>query len=64
MIIMPLILASMITGGSSLGDIRNLGTMAIVFKAVGLPLEGIGIILAVDRVCYMCRTSLTCGETV
>ncbi len=30
--------------------------MAVVFGAVGLPLDGIGLILAVDRVLDMCRT--------
>jgi Na+/H+-dicarboxylate symporter len=32
--------------------------MAIVLRAVGLPLEGVGFILAVDRVLDMCRTSV------
>jgi len=36
----------------------GLVTMAIVLKAVGLPLEGIGMILAVDRILDMCRTSV------
>jgi len=36
----------------------GLVTMAIVLKAVGLPLEGIGMILAVDRILDMCRTTL------
>lgn len=36
----------------------GLVTMAIVLNAVGLPLEGIGIIVAVDRVLDMCRTSV------
>jgi Na+/H+-dicarboxylate symporter len=36
----------------------GLVTMAIVLKAVGLPLEGIGMILAVDRVLDMCRTTV------
>jgi Na+/H+-dicarboxylate symporter len=36
----------------------GLVTMAIVLRAVGLPLEGIGIIVAVDRVLDMCRTSV------
>lgn len=36
----------------------GLVTMALVLKAVGLPLEGIGLILAVDRVLDMCRTAV------
>ena len=32
--------------------------MAIVLQAVGLPLEAQGLILAVDRVLDMCRTSV------
>ena len=44
-------------------------TMAIVLKAVGLPLEGIGMILAVDRLLDMCRTAVnvwgdSCGAAV
>lgn len=43
----------------------GLVTMAIVLNAVGLPLEGIGIILAVDRILDMCRTSVNVwGDTV
>lgn len=43
----------------------GLVTMAIVLKAVGLPLEGIGMILAVDRLLDMCRTSVNVwGDTV
>jgi Na+/H+-dicarboxylate symporter len=43
--------------------------MAIVLKAVGLPLEGIGLILAVDRILDMFRTSVnvfgdTCGAAI
>lgn len=36
----------------------GLVTLALVLKAVGLPLEGIGIILAVDRLLDMCRTTV------
>jgi Na+/H+-dicarboxylate symporter len=36
----------------------GLVTLALVLKAVGLPLEGIGIILAVDRILDMCRTTV------
>ena len=32
--------------------------MVIVLRAVGLPIEGVGLILAVDRVLDMCRTSV------
>ena len=47
----------------------GLFTMAIVLNAVGLPLEGIGLILAVDRVLDMCRTAVnvwgdSCGTAV
>ena len=43
--------------------------MAIVLQAVGLPLEAQGIIIAVDRVLDMCRTSInvwsdSCGCAV
>lgn len=43
----------------------GLVTMAIVLNAVGLPLEGIGVILAVDRLLDMCRTAVNVwGDTV
>lgn len=40
--------------------------MSVVLTAVGLPLEGVGLILAVDRILDMCRTTVnvfsdTCG---
>jgi len=43
--------------------------MSIVLKAVGLPLEGIGLILAVDRILDMIRTSTnvwsdSCGALI
>jgi len=47
----------------------GLVTIVIVLKAVGLPLEGIGLILAVDRLLDMCRTGVNvwgdaCGAAV
>ena len=43
----------------------GLVTMAIVLNAVGLPLEGIGMILAVDRLLDMCRTTVNVwGDTI
>jgi len=43
--------------------------MVVVLKAVGLPLEGIGLILAVDRILDMFRTAInvfgdTCGAVI
>jgi Na+/H+-dicarboxylate symporter len=47
----------------------GLVTMVIVLRAVNLPLEGIGMILAVDRILDMLRTAVNvwgdaCGATV
>jgi len=47
----------------------SLVAIAIILAAVGLPLEGIGMILAVDRVLDMCRTSVnvfsdSCGAVI
>ena len=43
----------------------GLVTMAVVLNAVGLPLEGIGMILAVDRILDMCRTTVNVwGDTI
>jgi Na+/H+-dicarboxylate symporter len=47
----------------------GLVTMVIVLRAVNLPLEGIGMILAVDRLLDMCRTAVnvwgdTCGAAI
>jgi proton glutamate symport protein len=36
----------------------SLVAIAIILSAIGLPLEGVGLILAVDRVLDMCRTAL------
>lgn len=43
--------------------------MSVVLTAVGLPLEGVGLILAVDRILDMCRTTVnvwsdSCGAVV
>lgn len=47
----------------------SLVAIAIILAAVGLPLEAIGLILAVDRVLDMCRTSVnvfsdSCGAVI
>jgi len=47
----------------------SLVAIAIILAAIGLPAEGIGLILAVDRVLDMCRTSVnvfsdSCGAVV
>lgn len=43
----------------------SLVAIAIILTAVGLPLEGVGLILAVDRLLDMCRTAVNVfGDTV
>lgn len=43
--------------------------ITVILSAVGLPLEGVGLILAVDRILDMCRTTVnvwsdSCGATI
>jgi proton glutamate symport protein len=43
--------------------------ISVILTSVGLPLEGLGLILAVDRVLDMCRTAVnvwsdSCGAAV
>lgn len=55
--------------GSAGIPMAGLVMMAVVLNAVGLPLEGIGLILAVDRILDMFRTAInvysdTCGAVI
>ncbi len=50
--------------GSAGIPMAGLVMMVVVLKAVGLPLEGIGLILAVDRILDMFRTAINVyGDT-
>ena len=47
----------------------SLVAITLILTSLGLPVEGIGLILAVDRVLDMCRTSVnvfsdTCGAVI
>ncbi|MGH8481685.1 MAG: dicarboxylate/amino acid:cation symporter [Nevskiaceae bacterium] len=43
----------------------SLVAIAVILGAVGLPMEGVGLILAVDRILDMCRTAVNVyGDTV
>lgn len=44
--------------GAAAVPMAGLVMMTIILTAVGLPLEGIGLILAVDRILDMCRTTV------
>lgn len=55
--------------GSAAVPMAGLVMMTIILTAVGLPLEGIGLILAVDRILDMFRTTInvlgdTCGAVI
>ena len=53
MIVLTATLASIGTSGTPGAGII---TLAIVLKSIGVPLEGIGIILGVERILDMCRS--------
>jgi Na+/H+-dicarboxylate symporter len=36
----------------------SLVAVIVILKAIGLPIEGIGLFLAVDRILDMCRTTV------
>ncbi len=65
-VVITALLASIGTAGIPMA---GLVMMTIILKAVGLPLEGIGLILAVDRILDMIRTSTnvwsdSCGTLI
>lgn len=58
----------MLTGMAAIPS-ASLVAIAIILSAVDLPVEAIGLILAVDRVLDMCRTSVnvfsdSCGAVI
>lgn len=55
LVVLTALLASVGAAGIPMA---GLVMMVIVLRAVGLPIEGVGLILAVDRVLDMCRTSV------
>jgi Na+/H+-dicarboxylate symporter len=60
-IVMTALLAAI---GSAGIPMAGLVMMTVVLNAVGLPLEGIGLILAVDRILDMFRTAINVfGDT-
>ncbi|MFZ1291988.1 MAG: dicarboxylate/amino acid:cation symporter [Melioribacteraceae bacterium] len=55
--------------GAASVPMAGLVMMTIILTAVGLPLEGVGLILAVDRILDMCRTTInvwsdSCGAVI
>ena len=61
--------ATLASVGAAAIPSAGLITMVIVLRAVNLPLEGIGMILAVDRILDMCRTTVNvwgdaCGAAI
>ncbi len=65
-----IIFMALLTAIGSAGiPMAGLVMMTVVIKAVGLPLEGIGLVLAVDRILDMFRTAVnvygdTCGAVI
>jgi len=64
------VLGALLTGIGIAGiPSASLVGIAVILGAVGLPLEGIGLVLAVDRILDMCRTAVnvlgdSCGAVV
>jgi len=65
-----IVITSLLAAIGSAGiPMAGLVMMSVILNAVGLPLEGIGLILAVDRILDMFRTALnvygdTCGAVI
>jgi proton glutamate symport protein len=61
--------ALLVSIGAAGIPMAGLVMMVVILKAVGLPLEGVGLILAVDRILDMCRTTVnvwsdSCGAVI
>ena len=66
LVVMTALLASIGAAGIPMA---GLVMISVILTAVGLPLEGVGLILAVDRILDMCRTTVnvwsdSCGAAV
>ena len=66
LIVLTALLASIGAAGIPMA---GLVMISVILTAVGLPLEGLGLILAVDRVLDMCRTTVnvwsdSCGAVL
>ena len=66
LVVLTALLASIGAAGIPM---TGLVMLSIVLTAVGLPLEGVGLILAVDRILDMCRTTVnvwsdSCGTAM
>jgi Na+/H+-dicarboxylate symporter len=55
---MVLVMATLAAVGTAGIPSASLVMIAVVLGAIGLPLEGIGLILALDRILDMCRTTV------
>jgi Na+/H+-dicarboxylate symporter len=65
-VVLTALLASI---GAAAVPMAGLVMIVVILRAVGLPLEGVGLILAVDRILDMMRTSVnvwsdTCGSVI
>jgi len=61
--------ALLVSIGAAGIPMAGLVMMVVILKAVGLPLDGVGLILAVDRILDMCRTTVnvwsdSCGAVI
>jgi Na+/H+-dicarboxylate symporter len=66
LVVLTALLASIGAAGIPMA---GLVMISIILTAVGLPLEGVGLILAVDRILDMCRTMVnvwsdSCGAVI
>jgi Na+/H+-dicarboxylate symporter len=66
LVVLTALLASIGAAGIPMA---GLVMISVILSAVGLPLEGVGLILAVDRILDMCRTTVnvwsdSCGAAV
>jgi proton glutamate symport protein len=64
-----MVTATLASVGAAAIPSAGLVTMVIVLESVNLPLEGIGMIWAVDRLLDMCRTAVnvwgdSCGTAI